>query len=323
MEPLTFESRDLGQTEEFLNKAYARMRIGSDVPSPRAVISRQVMGTVSIDRLRLEFAMSYDVNPLGKVCLCTVESGTIVQQVAGGDQEVFGPGDAVLFAPHDLPYTGQIRRSGYHIIMFDPALMQQVAGALPGRRPEPVRLLGHRPVSPAARQHLTRTIAYLRDDVLANPELAAQPLVVSTAGQLLAASVLVALPSNANADASAQDGRDAHPQALRRAIAHIDAHADEPLGIDDIATAARVSTRALQYAFRRHLDTTPLGYLRQVRLAHAHAELKAGDPRTTTVAAVAARWGFFHPGRFSLTYLAAYGRTPRETLHAPAEASPR
>ncbi|MFI7420177.1 helix-turn-helix transcriptional regulator [Nonomuraea sp. NPDC049684] len=314
MGPEVFDSRDIGQTEEFLSKAYAKMRIGSDVKNPRTQISRQVMGSVSIDRLNLEYAMSFDVNPLGKVCLCTVETGTIAQQVAGGPDELFGPGDTVLFAPHDLPYTGEIRRSRYDIIMFDPALLQQVAGTLPGRRAEPIRLVGHRPVSAAAGRHLRRTLDYLRDDVLAAPELAAEPLVVSTAGQLLAASVLTALPTNAGQAAAPGPAR---PEALRRATAFIDDHADLPIGIDEIATAARVSARALQYAFRRHLGTTPLAYLRQARLARAHAELKAGSP-ATTVTAVAARWGFFHPGRFAQLYRAAFGCSPGDTLRSAA-----
>jgi hypothetical protein len=33
--------------------------------------------------------------------------------------------------------------------------------------------------------------------------------------------------------------------------------------VADIAAAARVTTRAVQLAFRRHLDTTPTDYLRQ------------------------------------------------------------
>ncbi|MFI9594752.1 helix-turn-helix transcriptional regulator [Nonomuraea sp. NPDC052265] len=315
MGPEVFDSRDIGQTEEFLSKAYAKMRIGSDVKNPRTRISRQVMGPVSIDRLHLQYAMSYDVNPLGKVCLCSVETGTIAQQVAGQPDDVFGPGDTVLFAPHDLPYAGEIRRSRYDIIMFDPALLQQVAGTLPGRRAEPVRLVGHRPVSHAAGRHLRRTLAYLRDGVMADPELAAEPLVVSTAGQLLAATVLTTLPTNAGA-AAIPGG--AGPEALRRATAFIDDHADLSIGLDEIATAARVTPRALQYAFRRHLGTTPLGYLRQARLARAHAELKTGDPATTTVTAVAARWGFFHPGRFAQLYRAAFGCAPGDTLHASA-----
>ncbi|WSG36845.1 helix-turn-helix domain-containing protein [Dactylosporangium sp. NBC_01737] len=33
-----------------------------------------------------------------------------------------------------------------------------------------------------------------------------------------------------------------------------------------------------------------------------------------TVAAIAARWGFTHPGRCSTDYRAAYGRSPSDTM---------
>nr|WP_237557763.1 helix-turn-helix transcriptional regulator [Streptomyces sp. SID5470] len=102
---------------------------------------------------------------------------------------------------------------------------------------------------------------------------------------------------------------------MRRALAHIDDHADRPLTVAQIAEAAHISVRALQYAFRRHLDSTPLAYLRQVRLSHAHDELAAADPEDgSTVTDIAARWGFYHPGRFATLYRHAYDRSPRRTL---------
>jgi transcriptional regulator GlxA family with amidase domain len=102
---------------------------------------------------------------------------------------------------------------------------------------------------------------------------------------------------------------------LRRALAYIDDHADRPVTIADIAGAAHVTVRALQYAFRRHLDTTPLAHLRRVRLAHAHHDLVTADPGTgATVTAIAARWGFHHPGRVAALYRHTYRRAPHETL---------
>jgi len=51
----------------------------------------------------------------------------------------------------------------------------------------------------------------------------------------------------------------------------------------------------LQRAFRQYRDTTPMGYLRRIRLDHAHRELLTADPsRGDTVSAIAARWGFAH-----------------------------
>jgi AraC-like DNA-binding protein len=88
------------------------------------------------------------------------------------------------------------------------------------------------------------------------------------------------------------------------------------MALSEIAAAAHVTPRALQYAFTRHLQTTPMAYLRRVRLAAAHQDLQAADPRDgDTVTSIAARWGFAHPGRFATAYRNAYGQAPSVTLH--------
>ncbi|MEX5303933.1 helix-turn-helix transcriptional regulator [Kocuria sabuli] len=103
---------------------------------------------------------------------------------------------------------------------------------------------------------------------------------------------------------------------VRRAVAFIDAHLSEPIGLAEIAAAARMSPRGLQAAFRREKETTPLGYLRAGRLEAAHADLVAADPATgVSVAVIAARWGFAHPGRFAAAYRDRYGQAPSVTLH--------
>ncbi|WP_228479916.1 helix-turn-helix transcriptional regulator [Microbacterium abyssi] len=99
---------------------------------------------------------------------------------------------------------------------------------------------------------------------------------------------------------------------VRRAIDYIDENAHRAITIDDIAGAVHMSTRGLQYAFRRSLDTTPAEQLRRARLDGAHRELLHG--RATTVGQVARRWGFAHPSRFAAAYRAAYGVAPSDTL---------
>ncbi|MFD0684550.1 helix-turn-helix transcriptional regulator [Actinomadura fibrosa] len=109
------------------------------------------------------------------------------------------------------------------------------------------------------------------------------------------------------------------PATLRRALAFVDAHAHQDITLADIATAAGVTPRALQYSFRHHTGLSPLTHLRQIRLQRAHHDLTAADPVDgATVAAIAARWHFRQPGRFAVHYRAAYGRSPRSTLHTPA-----
>ncbi|WP_245606238.1 helix-turn-helix transcriptional regulator [Streptomyces himastatinicus] len=198
-------------------------------------------------------------------------------------------------------------------------VLNQVAATADAAESHPVRLTGHRPHSPAAAQQLRATIVYVRDHVMNVPAVGHQPLVASTAAQHVAASVLATFPNSALTDPTASDGRDAHPAMLRRALAHIDDHADQPVTVADIAAAARVTVHALQYAFRRHLDTTPLAQLRRVRLSRAHHDLLNTDPgRGATVTEIAARWGFWHPGRFAALYREPYGRSPHQTLRDPA-----
>jgi two-component system CheB/CheR fusion protein len=105
------------------------------------------------------------------------------------------------------------------------------------------------------------------------------------------------------------------PQPLRRALAFIDDHAAEPITLSDIAVASRLSPRGLQAAFRRHLDTTPLAYLRSVRMERAHHDLQSAGPgEGVSVATLAAKWGFTHLGRFAIEYRRRFRVHPSHTL---------
>lgn len=108
----------------------------------------------------------------------------------------------------------------------------------------------------------------------------------------------------------------ASPVAVRRAIQFCEEHAAEPISVGQIAGAARISVRTLQQQFREHLDATPMAYLQQIRLHHAHADLRAvaHGQAIGTVAEVARRWGYTHMGRFATVYRNAYGELPSETL---------
>ncbi len=124
---------------------------------------------------------------------------------------------------------------------------------------------------------------------------------------------LAAFPSDfTDADRRSPQTR-AAPATVRRAIAFMEGHADSAITIDDVARAAGVSTRGLQYAFRRALDTTPASYLRTTRLAGAHEDLRRG---ARPVATVARRWGFPDASRFAKHYRAVYGVSPRDTARS-------
>ncbi|MEU5149185.1 AraC family transcriptional regulator [Streptomyces yangpuensis] len=319
MANLFFESGNLEATEAFLSAAYTPMQIGGRPADSRARIARTEAGGLSVDRLSFGYTMGYDAGCLGKVCLVSMHSGTIVD-TTDGREEVYGPGETFLLAPHDRPYAGQVREARYTITMFDPRLLARVA---PGSGGGDVRITGARAVGPAENRRLGAAVAYLRDHVVDESAVADGPdgLLLSTAVQHLAATVLHTLPNTARGDAAApRDTRDAHSDTLRRALSFIEANAHRDITLADIAASVPVTPRAVQYAFTRHAGTTPLGHLRRVRLARAHADLRSADPAdpsgTATVAGIAGRWGFAHQGRFAAAYRREYGVPPSVTLRS-------
>ena len=97
----------------------------------------------------------------------------------------------------------------------------------------------------------------------------------------------------------------------------MDSEADLDITPLDIARAACVTVRAIQLAFRRHLDTTPMAHLRSLRLERAHQQLRAANRGDgTTVTDVASRWGFLDPSRFAALYRRTYGEPPSQTLQS-------
>jgi AraC-like DNA-binding protein len=132
--------------------------------------------------------------------------------------------------------------------------------------------------------------------------------------RMLVASVVEAYGLDVGC-ADTRSGGDVRPPAVRRAIAHLEAAAADDVRVADVAAAARLSPRALQEAFRRYLDTTPMSYLKSIRLARAHADLRrASLEEGVTVADIAYRWGFGNLGRFAADYRREFGRSPREVL---------
>ncbi|MFC9266197.1 helix-turn-helix transcriptional regulator [Streptomyces zhihengii] len=312
MRSLQFRSR--AQTRELLSQVHPALRTEGHGQEVGARMVRASAGGLSVDRLDVDATVSYDAAASRKVCLITVHRGAVVD-TTGGRRDTYGPGHTFLIAPPDRPGTGELRAARCTITTFDAAVLDEVATHDHDPRPAgPVRLTGQRPLDAAANLRLGTTVSFLRDQVLADPD--ASGLVVTTGVRHLGAVVLATLPNTTLAmRAAGADVADSGPQTLERAIAFIADNAQHDITLADIAAAVCVTPRAVQYAFRRHAGTTPLGYLRRVRLAHAHSDLVAATP-DASVLAIATKWGFAHQGRFAAAYRAAYGNAPSATLRA-------
>jgi transcriptional regulator GlxA family with amidase domain len=198
--------------------------------------------------------------------------------------------------------------------MLDTGQLDRIAAPPAGHFRRSVRLTGHRPISSAAAAQLVTYIDYLRSHILVTSRAREYELIADTGTQLLAALILAAFPNTAQADSSPSDHHDASTTALRRAVSYVDDNAHLPLSLADIADHVHMTPRGVQYLFRRHMDCTPMQYLRQVRLDLAHRDLQVGTPDRCTVAEVANRWGFSHQSRFAHYYKQAYGTSPHRTL---------
>jgi AraC-like DNA-binding protein len=119
------------------------------------------------------------------------------------------------------------------------------------------------------------------------------------------------------------EATEAPPRAIRAAIDVIEAEAHQPLTVSALAARSYVSVRSLQQGFRGHLGTTPMAYLREVRLRRARQDLLESDPSIDGVASIAFRWGFTNLGRFAAAYAAHYGENPAVTLRRSADRAVR
>ncbi|WP_394427401.1 AraC family transcriptional regulator [Streptomyces sp. SGAir0957] len=197
--------------------------------------------------------------------------------------------------------------------------LQAAAREVTGIDPADLHFAGITPLSAATERHWLALTALANSTLLSPETPMAHPLLAEEMIRTLAVTALHTFPNTTmNRQHTPGPGR-VQPPALRRAVDHIEQHAHLPLTLTDIATAAGTNGRALQYAFHRHYATTPLGYLRRIRLERARETLAAADPaQGLTVAEAARRWGFTQAGHFTTAYQQAYGTLPSHTLNGDA-----
>lgn len=158
---------------------------------------------------------------------------------------------------------------------------------------------------------LTNFVSYIGDTFDSSPDIVEHPLVEAA---LVDSVLALALASFTLGDADDSLTSGTMSGALKRATAFMAENLESPITTIEIAEAARMSPRGLQALFQRELWTTPMAYLRHLRLAAARTDLLAADPATADVGSIAARWGFAHLSRFATTYRSEFGENPSATL---------
>jgi len=105
------------------------------------------------------------------------------------------------------------------------------------------------------------------------------------------------------------------PADVVRALRWLRGHLSEPVRLERLADIGGVRPRTLETHFKLFLGTTPLGWVRRMRLARARRQLllsRGGD----TVTDVAVASGFNQLSRFAAQYRKAFGELPSATISA-------
>ncbi|MGH1563739.1 helix-turn-helix transcriptional regulator [Mumia sp. DW29H23] len=298
---------------EVLDEAYgSTLRLTGDLH--HVSFARADAGAFAVDHVDLGTELTYDCDPLGYLTILEGRRGWAEYTRAGVTDQA-GPGELVAIAGPGDAYSGRSDNLTVRGISLGWELVEDAVRDLRGDRPSaPVRFRRYQPADRASLLHWGNLVDYV-EELLAGPE-PVSPRALDAVGRLLARTALVTFGTDAAEHSVGEDNRDrrdAASDAVRRAVAHIEASADVELSLAELADAARVAPRSLQLAFRRHLGTTPMAYARRVRLDQARRHLLAAvDGETVT--SIASRWGFYNHGRFAAEYREAYGENPGDTL---------
>jgi AraC-like DNA-binding protein len=267
---------------------------------------------------RIQYSVGADVRVDGGVGFPMVmhqHPGAQLTIDHGRRSTLLGPDELFLVTPPDS-CAAHWDSMDITAIGLSASLLEEDAGLLTGNPTGPVTFAMGSVLGPGARGHWLQVQRFVARNLATNAGIAASPLARRELLRLLNGATLACFANSTRTSEPDPPGTlSAAPAPVRRAVAHIEEHADEPVELADLCRAAGLGPRSLQAAFRRHLGTSPLGHLRQVRLERVHRELQAAEPGDgQTVAQIATRWGFTQLGRFARLYRERYTVTPSQTL---------
>ena len=89
------------------------------------------------------------------------------------------------------------------------------------------------------------------------------------------------------------------------------------LSVPKICRQVGVSQRTLEYAFREHLNITPIGFIKKMRLHAVRQKLMSTHFSDTSISDTAFQQGIYDMGRFASIYKNNFGELPSQTLLKP------
>jgi AraC-like DNA-binding protein len=313
---VVFETADLDEARERVGRIFCPHKLAY-VHRSRPMHARQHVARVGGLALSyVGYGAEVEIDP-GRL-----ESFFLIHLVHSGRCEIRAGGEAVMGGPAMGSVTTATRPLAMrwsedcaHLVLKIErvALERHLADLLGAPVARPIEFRAALPTGEGPGAGFRRVIAFVADELDAEDgSLLASPLGVARIEQMLLTGLLAAQPHSYSAMLAAL-ASPAAPRHVVRAQDYIRANADRPITVGELAAVAGVGARTLYEGFRRFRGTTPMAFLKAIRLERVRAELEAAPPETG-VTAIALKWGFVHLGRFAHDYRRRYGELPSETL---------
>jgi AraC-like DNA-binding protein len=312
-----FRTSDLDEAREIISRAYAPHELSTRGPKPS--LNLRVWLT-EFERLNIGYtAFGTDVRvvappTLSYYVVCLPIAGH-TRALCGGDSALLSTAyGAVLHPTEPAGFEDWCPDCTLLGVRIDRADLDDELAAMLGRPLDgPIRFDFGMDLRTGHGGAFLRALQMMEVEAERPDGMAHTPALAAKLTQVVISGLLVAQPHNYS-DALRTLDKPAPPDSIRRVIELIETSPEDILSAVDLARAACLSVRAVGEGFKRHVGMTPMTYLREVRLSRARADLLGANPRDTTVAAIANRWGFNHLGRFTEVYRRKYGVLPSVTL---------
>lgn len=197
-------------------------------------------------------------------------------------------------------------------LRFTRAAIEETLAKFTGKTPRsPLRFARKVDLSAPGPQRLVAILNQIITLFEQDTALSRSPLLVGQFEQLILTALLTCLEHNAQAQLLAPPPP-APPKVITLVEGFIEANADKPLCLGDLADLTGMSARSIQLAFKKHRGYSPSRFLRECRLSRARDMLRRAMPGTSLLS-VSLACGFASQSLFCRLYRERFGEKPSET----------
>ena len=311
-----FHSDDVDQIRDFLGEHFTEhvLKVEGREKNVDTVLRAVSIGDVSVnyveyaEPVEIEQTVAEPIFMIGRPLKGQLE-------VRNGDDYISGgpPRGAVLSMDRPNLIRGFTPNLQFRVVRLErESLERQLSDWLDHELKESVHFDFPLPADTDAGRAWWGYVEHLWTNAL-NGTFATAPLLLSEASRMTKAMLLSLQPHNYSAQLR-EGASAAAPFYVRRAEDYMRANAGQSINMEDLVVASGVSARSLYAGFRRFRGTSPMAFLKWLRLELAHADLQAANPGESTVKQIALLRGFAHLGHFSDAYRRKYGQPPSHTL---------